>query len=109
MLNGFINNNIFNILTKFKRPKKSLKPTKLDTITLGELLTENFIRAYTNFSTFDEMIEKSGIKNSKNSYEEVFTSTQWNKFVIKTTKFMGWDEMVEISINVYIIQEFELD
>jgi len=97
-----LSNNVFKKMKNFRKDKN---PIKFETITLGELLTEDFISNATEFSNFDQMIYVSGIKTINNSFTEVFISKEWNEFVNKTTDFSGWKEMMEGAVENYILGE----
>ena len=108
MQNNFINNTISIILNRIKRPQSTeikVEFSEFEEITLGEILTEEFISKFTNFSNFDKMIERSKLKNKYINYKNLFLSKQWNDFVIRATKFDGWVDFLKIAINCHVFQE----
>ena len=94
-----------NVFKKVKDHKKSKNSIEFDELTLGELLSENFISNSTVFSNFDQMIDSSGIRKTNNSFVDMFISQEWNEFVNRTTKFNGWKEMIEGAVKNHISSE----
>ena len=94
-----------NLAKKIKNFNKDKNYIRFETLSLGELLTEDFICNNTEFSDFDQMIYVSGIKTGNNLFTEVFISNEWNEFVNRTTEFNGWREMVECAVKNYISNE----
>jgi len=97
-----LNNNVFKKIKNFGKDKSFVN---FESITLGELLSEDFITNSTDFSNFDQMIELSGIKTRNNSFTDVFISNEWNEFVNRNTEFNGWKEMIEGAVENYILNE----
>jgi hypothetical protein len=95
-IRNIIGNNIINTGKHDNSPR-------FETITLGELLTDEFIGKSTDFLNFDHMIALSGFKSEENTYNDLFNSKEWNEFVNRTTKFNNWDEMVIEAVKNYII------
>lgn len=62
---------------------------------INELMSDEFISKNTNFSNFDEMVEKSKFKEEYGTLEELFKSDEWNKYVCDNTTFDSWDKMVD--------------
>jgi len=108
MQNNFINNTISIIINRIKRfseCENKFKFSEVETITLGEILTEEFISEFTSFSNFDQMIEISKLKNKYISYSNLFISSTWNDFVNRVTQFDSWDDLIKTAIKQYIFQK----
>ncbi|MBZ9571447.1 hypothetical protein KQY27_07795 [Methanobrevibacter sp. TMH8] len=94
-----------NVFKKVKNFGKNKNCVEFETMTLGKLLTKDFINNFTEFSDFDQMIDVSGIKTINNSFTDVFISREWDEFVNYTTDFSGWKEMIERAVENYISNE----
>jgi len=108
MQNNFINSIVSIILNRIRKPRSTeskLEFSELETITLGKILTEEFINEFTSFPNFDKMIERSKLKNKYISYRNLFLSKQWNDFIIRSTKFDSWDDFLKVAINCYIFRQ----
>jgi len=66
----------------------------------NELITKN-----TNFSNFDEMVEKSKLKEEYGTLEELFESDKWNKYVCDNTTFDSWEKMVGESAVSHLLKK----
>ncbi len=64
-----------------------------------ELLTPIFMEKHTKFSSFDTMIKSSEFKiENELEFKDVSNSTKWNEYIIKSTEFKNWDEMLRIAV-----------
>lgn len=76
--------------TKTSQGKEYERKIKEDaarkSIPYTELFTEEFMKAHTPFSSFQEMADQSGA--------ESIQSPEWETFVIQQTKFKNWQEML---------------
>lgn len=88
---------------QLKNMQKAAK--KLDgthTVPLGELLNTRFMRKYTNFSSLDEMLEQFGYgKLSQKEFENI-PENEIDSKVAETTRFKGWDDMMEKATEQYV-------
>ena len=66
-------------------------------VKLADLLTDNFIRKYSDFQTLQVLIDTSGIKNTENIGNESFSI-----FVSTHTNFTSWEEMVKVATAEYV-------
>lgn len=69
------------------------------------LFNEQFMRKYTNFSSFDDFIEECpvAIGEFSNKFDESIPlkyPKKWNKYVKETTQFSSWNEMFEKAIEI---------
>lgn len=92
-----------NVFKRIKNIGKNRNSIEFETITLGELLTKDFINRCTDFSDFDHMISISGFKTMNNSFADIFISEEWDEFVNRTTEFKGWNEMIKEAVLSYIL------
>jgi hypothetical protein len=64
-------------------------------IPIEELLSTTFISKYSNFNSFSEMVEKSGLDpQSQEDWDLMFTSEDWNSFISNNTLFSSWEDMI---------------
>lgn len=94
------------IQSELKNLLKGLKKLS-ETTEVGflEVLSPNFIKRYTNFSNFEEMLKSSGsIIESEKDFIELEKSPQWNDFVCQNTKFNSWEEMIKTSADLFFYQ-----
>lgn len=76
-------NNTNKYLRKFENLEKS------QDITLPDLFTDSFMQRYTDFQTFQAMLNTCGIKAMKEKTDE------FTKFIVAHTRFKTWDEMIK--------------
>jgi hypothetical protein len=79
---------------KFKRKLEKLEGTK--DIKLVELFTDSFMQQYTNFGTFQDMVNACGIEILKEQSEKL------TQFIIANTRFKTWEEMLKTAHARYI-------
>jgi hypothetical protein len=64
-----------------------------------ELLTPSFMEKHTKFSSFDMMIKSSEFKiENELEFKDASNSTKWNEYIIKSTEFKNWNEMLRIAV-----------
>lgn len=68
-----------------------------DDICMIGVFSDDFMKKYTKYSSFDEMKLKSPF--GKQATADLFNNPKWDKFVKKTTKFSSWEEMLIKSAN----------
>jgi len=62
-------------------------------VSFNDLFNRAFLSKHSSFSSFDEMLEKSGLQfESVNDFGE---NEEWNKFVAQNTRFSSWDDMLK--------------
>jgi len=78
-------------------------------IDLLDLMTDNFINENTNYNSFDEMINESGLDfSTEEQSAKSFESGQWNNYVQENTDFESWKEMIEIASREYMVKNIDL-
>ncbi|MBM7096311.1 MULTISPECIES: hypothetical protein [Alteribacter] len=69
---------------------------------LEQLFPESFMRKYTDYRDFDEMVEASNIcLASGKAQREIETCRIWSQFVREHTSFSGWREMRKTAAEHY--------
>ena len=75
------------------------------TLSLNELMDEEFFINYTSFSSFDEMLEKSNLKEKYPDFGELTLSEEWNNFINEKTNFTSWREMEDTAVKLFLIKK----
>lgn len=76
--------------------KKNIEEHEEETVSLDELLNQEFMQKYTQFSDFDEMIDSSKFEiETQDDFDDLFENEDWDDYVIDTTKFKDWEEMMQ--------------
>ncbi len=67
-----------------------------------EIMTPSFMARFSNFSSFEEMVNKSGFAvNSQEDFEAI-PDEQWDHFVAANTQFRTWSDMLELASAEYL-------
>lgn len=69
---------------------------------ISEILSDEFIKSNTKFKTFNELIEKLGLKMEKKSFDEIYKNKEFNEFINLNTKFNNLDSMLEYLFEHYL-------
>jgi SPX domain protein involved in polyphosphate accumulation len=88
-------------LKELQRKIKSLEEKKR--VPLPDLLTDDFIRKYTDFQTLQAMLDASGIENKEDIGNEEFS-----KFVATHSRFSSWEEMLNTAGPEYFKRQLGL-
>ncbi len=62
-----------------------------DSVPLVQVLSPDFVRQHTKFSTFEEMCEAVGITTAEEF--TAFSDEEWERHVRANTSFASWEEM----------------
>ena len=81
-----------NKLDRMTRTIKSLEGTRK--VPLSELLHPEFMQEFTNFKTFDEMLEKSPFEVKTQEDFRSIPDKYWDKFIAENTQFKDWSSML---------------
>lgn len=63
-------------------------------VRVSEMFTPAFMRTYTDFESFDAMIEASGFQVQSQADFENISDDEWETLVRTKTRFARWDEML---------------
>ncbi|WP_096436345.1 hypothetical protein [Alteribacter populi] len=67
---------------------------------LEELFDSQFMKTYTEFDHFDDMVEASGIPiDTAKAQREIESSPEWNAFIKTHTLFSSWVNMKNTAIK----------
>jgi hypothetical protein len=60
----------------------------------SQLLTPRFMQRYTNFPTFDAMLEASGFRAETQAEFDAISDDKWDAFIASRTRFSDWQSML---------------
>jgi len=61
------------------------------------LFDSQFIKKYTNFISWDEMLDKSSFQiKSQEDFDKIQDEDEWSIYVDNNTKFNNWGEMINM-------------
>lgn len=90
-------------------PVKNLKKVEWNhEFSTDKLLSKEFINKNTNFSNFDDMVEKSKLREEYENFEELLSSDKWNRYVSDNTPFSSWEDMVGEAAAPHIFKKIVL-
>ncbi|WP_323737505.1 hypothetical protein PXD04_11350 (plasmid) [Methanosphaera sp. ISO3-F5] len=72
---------------------------------LSEILSDKFIVENTKFSSFDDLVEQSGLEFNVETYEELYNNKELNEFISLNTKFNSLFGMVEVASTEFMKNE----
>ena len=64
-------------------------------VSFAELFTPDFMQSYTQFQSFELMLEASGFSVESAEDFLAIPETEWGQFVNQKTQFSNWQEMQE--------------
>jgi hypothetical protein len=71
-------------------------------VPMKEVFSSDFMSKYTDFSSFNEMLDASGFKVQTSEDFAAIPDDQWDAFVSARTRFENWKEMREEGAREYI-------
>lgn len=77
------------------------KLSKEKQVSFSELFDKTFMKKYTNFSTFDELLENGNFVATTNEEFEAIPDDEFDLHVSKTTKFSCWGDMLNKATELY--------
>jgi hypothetical protein len=80
-------------LTDLQQRAERLEGTH--TVSMEQLLTPEFLRSVSSFSSFTEMCEASGFKVESQEDFAAIPDADWDAFVARTTRFAKWEDMLQ--------------
>jgi len=89
---------------KIKRDLENIqsKAKKLEgtnSVSFGELFTQEFLGKNTKFSSLDDMFKKSGFTiNSQEDFKNI-PDEEWGKFIASNSHFKSWEEMLDAAVK----------
>lgn len=90
----------FDILDKLQQNIEEVSRTH--TYKLSDILTVDFIRANTNFDSYDDMIDKYGLELTETTAEELYLNEELNDFIKANTDFENFRDMCTLASREYV-------
>jgi len=78
-------------------------------IPMEEVLNPDFMIRFTNFSSFDDLIEKSGYTVETEEDFERIPDKEWDEFISANTQFLSWQDMLDLAGKEYFQQQFNIE
>ncbi|WP_217523241.1 hypothetical protein [Pleurocapsa sp. PCC 7327] len=60
---------------------------------MAEFFTPSFMQSYTQFSSFESMLQASGFSVESAEDFLAIPETEWDEFISQRTQFSNWQEM----------------
>lgn len=90
-------------LKEMERSAKELSGTK--EVPFSDLFTTSFMRRYTPFSTFDELLEAGGFHADTTEEFAAIPDAPFDAHIAATTRFKSWEEMLSTAQEQYITKK----
>ncbi|PYG89854.1 hypothetical protein LY28_00452 [Ruminiclostridium sufflavum DSM 19573] len=72
------------------------------------IFSDKFMRKYTVFNSFKEMLEKSGLKIETEEDFEKISDYELDLFIRNNSDFDSWEELVQEAVNNHYAEELGL-
>ncbi len=69
------------------------------------LFSDKFMRKYTIFNSFDDMINKSGFKLETEEDFEKISDNDLDLFIRDTSNFNSWEDMIQEAVNNHFAEQ----
>lgn len=102
---------MFETLNRHQResnhPQQRLKPPQEGAVSLNEVFTSKFMQKFTQFNSINDFLSSGGfIINSEEDYDSI-PDAEIDAYVVKTTQFSSWKEMLLDAIDTYKLQSYQ--
>lgn len=74
----------------------------LKSVSLGELLSPEFLSASSEFKSLEELLEKSGFKVDTPEEFLAIPDDEWETFIVSRTRFGSWEEMQKAAFQEFL-------
>ena len=88
--------------------KKMNKLSKTNDVSFAELFNSKFMRRYTEFSTFEELLEKGGFEVESEEDFEAIPEDDFDLHISKHTSFSSWEEMLSTAGQEWLKDQIDL-
>jgi len=108
---GFDTFGFEDLLNKFENMVEKAKELEGEHFVSHDILfNSHFIKKYTDFISWDEMLDKSGFQiKSQEDFEKIQGDEEWNIYVGNNTQFNDWEEMMNTASGEYFSKEIGLN
>lgn len=76
-------------------------------VSLGQLLTPQFISANSEFETIDDLFQNSGFKADTAEDFAAIPDAEWDAFIAAKTSFSNWEEMQQAAFQEFLAQSLK--
>lgn len=90
-------------LKQMEKGAKELERTKQ--VSFAELFTPSFMRKYTHFSSFGELLQSGGFKADSQEEFEAIPDEPFDNHIAAVTKFTNWQDMLEKATEQYALKK----
>jgi len=90
-------------LIQMENGAKELERTKQ--VSFEELFTPSFMRKYTSFSSFNELLQSGGFSADSQEEFEAIPDELFDKHIATVTKFDSWQEMLDEATTQYALKK----
>ena len=99
--------NLQHELKKMQNKLEEVEGTR--SVPMDELLNPDFMIRFTNFSSFDDLIEKSGYTVKTEEDFERIPDKEWDEFISVNTQFSSWQDMLNLAGYEYFQQQLDIE
>lgn len=85
-------------LDKFQKNIERLQDAE---VPFSELFPSGFMARNTNFTSFDDLLAKSGFKVETEEDFVNIPDVEWDVFIASDTRFANWEEMLQKAFEEY--------
>ncbi|MGG3652603.1 hypothetical protein ABES36_14360 [Bacillus pseudomycoides] len=86
-------------LNNMEKAAKELQGT--NNVPFSVLFNNEFMTKYTNYSTFDELLNNSGFKVETEEDFKNIPDLEWDQYIKQVTVFENWDNMLSKAGKIY--------
>lgn len=72
------------------------------------LFSDKFVRKYSEFNTYEEMVEKTGVKIESEEDFEKYTDDELDLYIKNNSSFNSWEEMIQEAVSNYFAEQLGL-
>jgi hypothetical protein len=77
-------------------------------VSFNILFSDKFMRKYTTFNSFNEMIKKSGFKLETEEDFEKISDNELDLFIRINSSFNSWEDMIQEAVNNHFAEQLGL-
>lgn len=93
-------------LKQMEKGARELERTKQ--VSFSELFTPSFMKKYTLFSSFDELLQSGGFKADSQEEFEAIPDVLFDNHIAAVTRFKNWEEMLGEATEQYALKKLGL-
>ena len=93
-------------LKQMEKGARELERTKQ--VSFSELFTPSFMKKYTPFSSFDELLQSGGFKADSQEEFEAIPDVLFDNHIAAVTRLKNWEEMLGEATEQYALKKLGL-